>query len=71
MGVIEAPARSVAKITVCPLVEGMAQRPRRVIGQALRSHIIVDSVLATQRGITFKIVAHLGGTINGFRWRDY
>ena len=25
MGVIEAPARSVAKITVCPLVERMAQ----------------------------------------------
>ena len=70
MGVIEAPARSVAKITVCPLVERMVQGPRHVIG-ALRSHIIVDSVLATQRGITFKILVHLGGTINGFRWRDY
>ena len=38
MGVIDAPARSVAKITVCPLVERMVQRPRHVIGQALRSH---------------------------------
>jgi hypothetical protein len=49
-----------------PLVERMVQPPRCIIGQALRSHIIVDSLLASQRGTIFENLAHLGGAITDF-----
>ena len=49
-----------------PLAERMVQRPRHIVGQSLRSHLIVDRVLTTQRGITFEILAHLGDTIKDF-----
>jgi hypothetical protein len=49
-----------------PLVERMVQRPRHIVGQALRPHLIVDSMLATPRGITFEILAHLSSAIMDF-----
>jgi hypothetical protein len=37
-----------------------------MIRQALRSHIIVDSLLASQRGTIFEILAQLGGAFTDF-----
>ena len=65
-GVIETPGPCGCKGHHVPLTERMVQRPRHLVGQAFRSHLVVDSVLATQRGITFEILAHLGGTIMDF-----
>jgi hypothetical protein len=44
----------------------MVQRPRRIIGQALRSHIIFANLLASLRGTMFEILAQLGGAITDF-----
>src|SRR5580700_10019968 len=41
----------------------MVQRPRHIVGQAFRPHLVIDGVLAAQRRITFEILAHLGGTV--------
>jgi hypothetical protein len=49
----------------------MVQRPRRIIGQALRSHIIFANLLASLRGTMFEILAQLGGAITDFIWRGY
>ena len=46
-----------------PLAEGMVQRPRHIVGQAFRPHLVIDGVLAAQRGIAFEILAHLGGAV--------
>jgi hypothetical protein len=48
------------------LAERMIQRPRHIVGQALGPHLVIDGVLATQRGIAFEIFAHLGGTVMNF-----
>src|ERR1700752_1361739 len=49
-----------------PPSERMVQRPRHIVGQALRPHLVKDGVLAAQRGIAFEILAHLGGTVMDF-----
>ena len=49
-----------------PLAERMVQRPRHIVGQAFRPHLVIDGVLAAQRGIAFEILAHLGGTVMDF-----
>jgi hypothetical protein len=49
-----------------PLAERMVQRPRHIVSQAFRPHLVVDGVLAAQRGIAFEILAHLGGTVMDF-----
>src|SRR5438046_10754927 len=49
-----------------PLAERMVQRPRHIIGQAFRPHLVIDDVLAAQRRIAFEILAHLGGTVMDF-----
>src|SRR5437773_6886634 len=49
-----------------PLAERMVQRPRHIVGQAFRPHLVVDGVLAVQRGIAFEILAYLGGTVEDF-----
>lgn len=41
----------------------MVQRPRSLIGQALRLHIIFASLLASLRGTMFEILTQLGGAI--------
>src|SRR5258708_25774632 len=49
-----------------PLAERMVQRPRHIVGQAFRPHLVIDGVLAAQRGIAFEILAHHGGTVMDF-----
>ena len=49
-----------------PLAERMVQRPRHIVGQAFRPHLVIDGVLAPQRGVALEILAHLGGTIEDF-----
>src|SRR3981081_3454278 len=49
-----------------PLAERMVQRPRHIVGQAFRPHLVIDGVLAAKRGIAFEILAHLGGTVMDF-----
>ena len=49
-----------------PLAERMVQRPRHIIGQALLPHLVINGVLAAQRGIAFEIFAHLGRTVKEF-----
>src|ERR1700719_5341776 len=49
-----------------PLSESIVQRPRRIVGQAFRSHLVIDGVLAAPRGIAFEILTHLGGTVMDF-----
>src|ERR1700756_1040041 len=49
-----------------PLAERMIQRPRHIVGQAFRPHLVKDGVLTAQRGIAFEILAHLGGTVMDF-----
>src|ERR1700737_3173192 len=49
-----------------PLAGRMVQRPRHIVGQAFRPHLVIDGVLAAQRGIAFEILAHLGGTVMDF-----
>src|ERR1700722_12123845 len=66
MGVIETPGPCCCKGHHVPLTKRMVQRPRHIVGQALRSHPIVDSVLTAQREITLEILAHLGGTTMDF-----
>jgi hypothetical protein len=44
----------------------MVQRPRHIVGQAFRSHLVIDGVLAAQRGIAFEILTHVGGTVMDF-----
>ena len=34
-----------------PLAESMVQRPRYIVGQAFRPHLVIDGVLAAQRGM--------------------
>src|SRR4051794_8776904 len=46
-----------------PLAQGMVQRPCHIVGQAFRPHLIIDGVLAAERGSAFEILAHLGGTV--------
>ena len=48
------------------LAERMVQRPRHIVGQTLRSQLIIDRVLAAERGIAFEILAHLGRAIEDF-----
>src|SRR5882762_6436302 len=49
-----------------PLAERMVQRPRHIFGQAFRPHLVIDGVLAAQRGIAFEILAYLGGPLMDF-----
>src|SRR5712671_3660559 len=49
-----------------PLAERMVQRPRHIVGQAFRPHLVIDGVLAAKPGIAFEILAHLGGTVMDF-----
>ncbi len=49
-----------------PLAERMVQRPRHIVGQLFRAHLVIDGVLAAQRGIAFEIFAHLGGAVKEF-----
>src|SRR6195256_6503864 len=49
-----------------PLAERMVQRPRHIVGQAFCPHLVIDGVLAAQRGIAFEILAHFGGTVMDF-----
>src|SRR6478672_110724 len=49
-----------------PLSERMVKRPRHIVGQAFRPHLVKDGVLAAQREIAFEILAHLGGTVMDF-----
>ena len=49
-----------------PLAERMVQRPRHIVGQAFFPHLVIDGVLAAQRGIAFEILAHLGRTVMDF-----
>jgi hypothetical protein len=49
-----------------PLAERMVQRPRHIIGQAFRPHLVIDGVPAAKRGIALEILAHLGGTVMDF-----
>src|SRR5256885_11842715 len=49
-----------------PLAERMVQRPRHIVGQAFCPHLVIDGVLAAQRGIAFEILAHLGDTVMDF-----
>ena len=49
-----------------PLAERMVQRPRHIVGQAVRPHLVIDGVLAAERGIAFEILAYLGGAVMDF-----
>ena len=49
-----------------PLAERMVQRPRHIVGQAFRPHLVIDGVLAAEQGIALEILAHLGGTVVDF-----
>jgi len=49
-----------------PLAERMVQRPRHIIGQAFRPHLVIDGVLAAQRGIALEIFPQLGRTAVDF-----
>src|SRR5258706_5879839 len=49
-----------------PLAERMVQRPRHIVGQAFRPHLVIDGVLAAHRGIAFEILAYLGNTVMDF-----
>ena len=49
-----------------PLAERMVQRPRHIVGQAFRPHLVIDGVLAAERGIAFEMFAHLGGAVKDF-----
>src|SRR5882757_1058715 len=49
-----------------PLAERMVQRPRHIVGQAFRPHLVINGVLAAQRGIAFEIFAHLDGAVLKF-----
>src|SRR4051812_16902397 len=46
-----------------PLAERMVQRPRHIVGQAFRPHLVIDGVLAAYRVMAFQILAHLGDTL--------
>src|SRR3954447_14167379 len=46
-----------------PLAERMVKRPRHIVGQAFRPHLVIDGVLAAYRVIAFQILAHLGDTL--------
>src|SRR5665213_2216730 len=49
-----------------PLAERMVQRPRDIVGQPFRPHLVIEGVLAAQRSIAFEILAHHGGTAMDF-----
>src|SRR5260370_42244440 len=66
MRVIEASGPVGCKGHEMPLAERMVQRPRRIVGQAFLPHLVIDGVLAAQRGIAFEILAYLGGTVMDF-----
>jgi hypothetical protein len=46
-----------------PLTERMVQRPRHIVGQAFRPHLVIDGMLAAERGIAFELLANLGGAV--------
>src|SRR3954451_9269064 len=46
-----------------PLAEGVIERPGDVVGQALRAHLVIDGVLAAERGVALEMLAHLGCTV--------
>ena len=46
-----------------PLAERVVERPRHIVGQALRPHLVIDGVLAALRRIALEILAHLGGAV--------
>src|ERR1700688_4150675 len=66
MRVIETSAPVGCKGHEIPLAERMVQRPSHIVGQAFRTHLVIDGVLAAQRGIAFEILAYLGGTVMDF-----
>src|SRR4030081_3342359 len=66
MSVVETSGSVGCKGHDMPLAERMVQRPRHIVGQAFRPHLVIDGVLAAQRGIAFEILAHLGGTVMDF-----
>src|SRR6185437_8254374 len=49
-----------------PLAERMVQRPCHIVGQAFRTHLVINGVPTTQRRIAFEIFAHLGGAVINF-----
>src|ERR1700704_3865694 len=49
-----------------PLAERMVQRPRHIVSQASRPHLVIDGVLAAERRIALEILAHFGGTVVDF-----
>src|SRR3977135_2183384 len=69
MSVVETSGSVGCKGHDMPLAERMVQRPRHIVGQAFRPHLVIDGVLAAQRGIAFEILAHLGGTVMDFAGR--
>ena len=63
MRVVETSGPVGCKSHEMPLAERMVQRPRHIVGQAFRPHLVIDGVLASQSGIAFEILAHLGGAV--------
>ena len=66
MGVIEPPWPVGGKGHEMPLAERVVHRPRHIVGQAFCAHLVIDGVLAAQRGIAFEILAQLGGPAMDF-----
>ena len=56
----EAPSPVGRKSHHVTLAERMVQRPRHIVGQALRPHVVIDGVLAAT---SFEILAHLAGAV--------
>jgi hypothetical protein len=48
------------------LAEGMVQRPRHIVGQPFRPHLVIDGVLAAQRRIAFEVLSYLRGAVMDF-----
>src|SRR5689334_9075798 len=66
MPVVETPGQVGCKGHEMPLAERMVNRPGDVVGQALRPHVVIDSVLAAWRWIALEFLAHLRGTVMDF-----
>ena len=69
MRVVEAAGAVGGKGHDVPLAERMVQRPCHIVGQAFGPHLVIDGVLAAQRGIALELLAQLGGAINDFAGR--
>ncbi|MGY3461254.1 hypothetical protein ACVWW5_006704 [Bradyrhizobium sp. LM3.4] len=52
------------------LAERVIERPGHVFGQAFRAHLVVEGVLAAERGVAFEISRVPRLRRRTFRWRD-